>query len=452
MTISRDRRRRTQARRCRTFAARLALICAFFALAVFVTPAAVAFPLELQGHDWEGCSDLVELARAELGAEHVYVVDTLSLGELTPSDALLMIHPERNLDAEELSRFMRAGGRVILLDDFGKGGSLLEHFGMERVALPAKPAESLRDQPAFALAEAASGHPVVRNLTRVVTNHASGIKHPDLSVVLRVRGEHEGDVPLAVAGSVGNGRLFAMGDSSVAMNSMLRYSGNRALAVGLLHYALEDDTWGARGGRLYVMSGPFQQKGFYGSTDDRSELERRVRAAITRLKAEGIPKEAELGSAVLLACGLALWVLRRASRTYKRELPRYVAGTPVFAQGGIAGHVAMLTRKESSRSMAMVEWKRAFEEKLALVLGLSETHATTDVLKRAEDDLALSRSEKEELRRLLLRMAEIETLLLSRQDARLHRVKESEVIAAGRIVDALLKRMDALHKREGTPT
>ena len=86
---------------------------------------------------------------------------------------------------------MRAGGRVVMLDDFGRGDSLLRHFGMERVASPRRPAEFLRKNPQLALAEPASAHPVVADVSRVVTNHPTGLSHPDLSPVLKIRGNGE---------------------------------------------------------------------------------------------------------------------------------------------------------------------------------------------------------------------------------------------------------------------
>ena len=52
--------------------------------------------------------------------------------------------------------------------------------------------------------------------------------------MLRIPANGEADVILAVAGQVGKGRLFAMGDPSATMNQMLRYPGNRAFVAGLV--------------------------------------------------------------------------------------------------------------------------------------------------------------------------------------------------------------------------
>ena len=81
---------------------------------------------------------------------------------------------------------MRAGGRVVMLDDFGRGDSLLRHFGMERVPSPRRPAESLRHNPQLALAEPASAHPVVADVTPRRHEPPDRSRHPDLSPVLKI--------------------------------------------------------------------------------------------------------------------------------------------------------------------------------------------------------------------------------------------------------------------------
>ena len=176
------------ARRCarRVRFAKLAALLAVLVLTVVTR--AHAGPFDLAGTDWEGCGELVRLARAELGGSRVVVTSQIDFHELKPDDGLLLLYPEKTLDVDELSKFMRAGGRVVMMDDFGRGDSLLRHFGMERVASPRRPAEFLRRNPQLALAEPASAHPVVSDVSRVVTNHPTGLSHPDLSPVLKIRG------------------------------------------------------------------------------------------------------------------------------------------------------------------------------------------------------------------------------------------------------------------------
>ena len=192
----------------------------------------------------------------------------LDLHALTPADGVVIIHPERSLDVEGYARFLKAGGRLVLLDDYGTGDALLAHFGMDRVPMPAHPLESLRGNPSFAIAEPASMHPVVSDVARVVTNHATGIKHPDLTPVLEVRAVSGPPVLVAVAGAVANGRLLAVGDASIVMNSMLRYAGNKMFARNLLHYVRRRRRRrrgaSAGRGRVFLVEGAFEQVGTYG--------------------------------------------------------------------------------------------------------------------------------------------------------------------------------------------
>src|SRR6185369_6512064 len=74
------------------------------------------------------------------------------------------------------------------------------------------------------------------------------------------------DLSLTPSAATGKcGRLFAMGDPSAVMNSMLRYPGNRALAGRLVEYLVGDDTWGHRGGTLYIVTNDFTERGSFGN-------------------------------------------------------------------------------------------------------------------------------------------------------------------------------------------
>ena len=104
--------------------AKLAALLAVLAACTLgiATPAGAA-PFDLAGTDWEGCGELVRLARAELGGSRVVVTNQIDFHELKPDDGLLLLYPEKTLDVDELAKFMRAGGRVVMLDDFGRGDS-----------------------------------------------------------------------------------------------------------------------------------------------------------------------------------------------------------------------------------------------------------------------------------------------------------------------------------------
>src|SRR6185369_3138546 len=154
-------------------------------------------------------------------------------------------------------------------------------------------------------------HPVVAGVTRVITNHPTGIRHNDLSSLLVIRRQVGEPVHVAVAGMVGKGRFLAVGDPSIVMNRMLRYAGNRAFARGLIGYAADQDTWGKREGYIYVLSGAFEQKGAYGEEGgagaEWGERLRGVKDTVTTMRREGIPPAITYAFCVLLGLGLVIW-------------------------------------------------------------------------------------------------------------------------------------------------
>ncbi len=406
-------------------------------------------PFALDGNDWEGCSELVALAKDELGPRRVVPTGTLDYAALRPQDGVILLHPEKTLDTGSLSRFMRTGGRVAMLDDFGSGDALLEHFGLKRVPLPRHPAETLRQNPALAIAEPASLHPVVTDVTRVVTNHASGLAHPDLSPVLKIRGgDGEPDVLVAVAGAVGQGRLLVIGDPSVVMNSMLRYPGNRNLARGILRYVADDDVWGKRDGRIYLVANGFEQHGVYGEepgvATDLGERMRSLEDLFSSIRKDGAPPWLAYAVAVAVGLGLVMWVGTNAGRPHKAVAPRFTRAIPLAAQGGVAGHAAVVAAKGTARALALLELKGALEDELAGLMGMAEVPAPGTLLGEVAKGRLLDGEGLAALKALMLRMANVETLVLSRQAALMHKITDDEVLGTARrvrrIVDEAKKR------------
>jgi hypothetical protein len=365
----------------------------------------------------------------------------IDFGELKPEDGLLLLYPERSLDVEQLSKFMHAGGRVIMLDDFGRGESLLTNFSMKRLPIPRRPAESLRNNPQLALAEPASAHPVVADANRVVTNHPTGLGHPDLSPVLKIRAAgDEPDVMVAVAGAVGHGRLLAVGDPSIVMNSMLRYAGNKAFARGLVRYAVDADAWGQRGGRLFIASGSFEQKGsFGGESNTLSEWLRDFKDLMDQIRREGLPAILAWSAAAALGLALVIWVGSRAGRLHKPVMPRFTRSIPTVAQGGVAGHAAVIAAPQTTRVLAILELKSALEEQLTMLLGLSKVPGHQELLEQVARRGLLDGEGLHTLRRLLLRMSNVETMVVfQRSGGMVQSVRDSEVVSIARMVKQVL--------------
>lgn len=408
-----------------------------------VAPAARASPFDLAGSDWEGAADLVRLAQSELGSARVVLTAQIDFGALSPDDGLLLLHPERSLDVDELTRFMRAGGRVIMLDDFGRGESLLANFGLKRLPSPRRPLEYLRNNTQLPLAEPASAHPVVADVNRVVTNHPTGLSHPDLSPVLKIRASGQGgeqDVTVAVAGAVGQGRFLAVGDPSIVMNSMLRYSGNKSFARGLVRYAVDGDAWGKRGGRLYIASGAFAQKGAYGGERDAlGDFTRDAKDLLDQIRRDGLPAMLAWMASIALGLALVLWVGARAGRMHRPVAPRFVRRIPTVAQGGVAGHAAVIGAPHSTRVLAILELKSALEEHLTTMVGLSKVPGQQELLARIGDARILDTEGMHTLRRVLLRMSNVENMILfQRTGGRVQSIRDGEVVTLAHTVNQLI--------------
>lgn len=422
-------------------------------LILFGTPrVASAAPFDATDPGWEGTKALVDLARAELGESRVVAKNRLDWSALGPDDGLLVIHPDRTLDRDELAAFLRMGGRAAILDDFGAGERILSRYHITRVPAPLNPLQMLRDNRDLPLAEPVSEmmagrvagvHPVVADVQRLVTNHPTGFSHPDLSPVLRIRARGEADVTIAVAGQVGRGRLFAMGDPSAIINQMLRYPGNRAFAMGLVKYLVDDDAWGARQGKLHIVANRFEESGAFGAdntaTRELKDALRSVRSEVQKVGSDGLPAGALLGLAVLFAASLLLWVANQSARVYQHVIPRFARSHPLVAQGGVAGRAAVLSAPTTHRGLTLLEQKSAIEEELSSLLQLGPHTPLTAIVDILRERDLLPPKLLDDLRHLDKRLVRVELAVTSRKPVRVTREHIEEADAVGRAVIAAVR-------------
>ncbi|HMJ12001.1 MAG TPA: DUF4350 domain-containing protein [Polyangiaceae bacterium] len=396
-------------------------------LSLVAVPLGAAFSVNDEG--WEGTSELLEVARTKLGRERVQVVATLDFGELGPADGILVLAPRVPLDYAELSAFLRAGGRLAVLDDYGTGSKLLERFQIQRIQAPLRPARVLRQNSQLAIAVPAvqqvagheqGRHPVVADVDQLVTNHPTALTHPNLTPVLKIPAIGEPDAALAVTGIiVDRGRLFAMGDPSAVINLMLRYPGNRAFASGLVSYLVEADSWSPRGGKLYLLSGEFRQQGHYGGesgfADELREQFAGLLETFEEVRQGGLPGSFAVLLGAFLALASGVWTARVATRPYRRANPRYATAVPLVGQGGVAGRAAVLAAPTTHRALALLELKSALEEALMDKLGLARGASQTALLAEIDRQNLLDKQSSDELKRLFLQMTQAESQVLASQ-------------------------------------
>jgi hypothetical protein len=379
-------------------------LCVVVAALVLMFPGrAVAGAFDLNDASWEGCAELLDLAREELGRDRVVVLSTLDWEEIDAGDGILVLHPTKAMDQEEATSFMKAGGRMAILDDYGRGDRLLEHFKIRRRTLPSQPLAYLRGNPALAIATPAydtSGgevlglHPTVADVKQIVLNHGTGLVHPDLTPVLEVRVRGGDSIAIAVAGQIDGprdkGRLFAMGDPSAFINLMLRYPGNRAFAVGLVHYLADGDATDSRQGRLYIVANEFGERGSFGGvTPLRKTIDRKLEAALEafqELRDEGFPWWLHMAVATLAALIVLWWVVRALVRLYASRVPRFARAVPLVAQGGVAGRAAVLASDATPPALALLEIRSALVESLASHFGVSDGTPAGELVDRASQE------------------------------------------------------------------
>ncbi|MCB9558364.1 MAG: DUF4350 domain-containing protein [Deltaproteobacteria bacterium] len=212
----------------------LAVLCALF----WPSQARAQTDYLIDNTDWNGLSTFAEGVReADCAISAPARIDLAALAEHREA-ILLLIYPREQLPVESLVRFVRAGGRMLIADDFGSSAELLARFGIHRRPGVVIADNHYRDQPALPIAHPGPvSHPITRAVFRVVTNHPTAFEStlPSLLTFGPERGQ------LLVAGEFGRGRFAALADPSVLINRMQRFGGNRRLARQLLAFLLGDD-------------------------------------------------------------------------------------------------------------------------------------------------------------------------------------------------------------------
>lgn len=415
------------------------------------TPASASF--EFTEPRWDGAGAFLDLARAEIGRQRVVLDARIDWSALTAKDAVLFLHPTSAVDATEASAFVSAGGRLAVVDDFGQGDQLLRRFRIERIPAPARPDESHRGNPRLAFArpvktETASGktleHPMVSAVDHVVTNHPTAYgTGPDVELTpVLTLGDEAGNRQLfAAIGVIGDGRacgledgvpkspsarcgrLFAMADSSVFIDLMMGFEGNRELARGLVNYLVEDDSWGERQGRLFIVSNTFDQSGHFGGKDDFAhEVDRLLDNLETLLddaREEGLPEKALWLLALLAIGGTSAFAWQSSGKLYRRPTPRYARPQPLTAQPGAPGRAAVLSAPTTHGTLVLVELKSAAEEFLRHRLSLPRTASAHAILEAVTSRGALDTASSDELTNLFGRLERAEKALLASENLRI---------------------------------
>ncbi|MDB4985657.1 MAG: hypothetical protein JWN04_835 [Myxococcaceae bacterium] len=319
---------------------------------------------------WDGLDALLEVARdAQAPLSTGEVVD---LNKLEAHDALLVIGPESPLPTSALTAFLREGGRIALLDDFGSGERLLSAYQVSRAPAPDVEVPSLRGDPKLLLAYPASEHPLVDGVELLLTNGASALRHRDLKPVFTFG---HTDSALVLAGAVGAGRLVAVGDSSVLINQLMAVPSHEQFAKNLLAYLKRPS------GKLFLVDARTRFEGSYGGTNARglSQIDGFLKRVAHPDLPPGVLSLLSLGLCAICAVVIVGSLPRRSPYVRAELLPR----ATVYA--GFASRVSLSESDPPNLVWTLLDYRRELLSELGLRLGLTVPATSGSVVQRARD-------------------------------------------------------------------
>jgi len=182
--------------------------------------------------EWNGLLELVQLAQKQGCA--IVAGDELDWSALKKTDVLWFVYPRASVEPGKLSRFLGAGGRAVVADDFGAAGpALKEALRLSRGGVPvaARDIERYHDNPNLLVAHSQLGTPLGRSTESLVSNHPTAFQAGGLPVAF---GFGRGDALVVEEHFQGGGYAVAIADPSVLINNMLELDGNRAFAAALV--------------------------------------------------------------------------------------------------------------------------------------------------------------------------------------------------------------------------
>lgn len=201
---------------------------------------------------WEGTSEVREIAASSGGPMVIGQSTTVYSGQDPSQSTAVIFSPTAEYSPEAVERietFLRAGGTVVLAEDFNQpANALLDDLAVESRF----DGRLIRDErrhsrsPAFPVVRPVSNASLTADVSRLTFNHGTAITPgPNSTVLVNTSGyayfdtNRNGELddaetvrerPAVVQESVGDGTLVLVSDPSVFINAMLKEPDNRQFA------------------------------------------------------------------------------------------------------------------------------------------------------------------------------------------------------------------------------
>lgn len=272
--------------------------------------------------DWNGLLEFVELAR-EQGMD-LEVSSSIDYGDLTRDDVLIFVHPTNAIDVENAAEYVVDGGRMLVADDFGAAGPMLDRLDITRLRVEPgnlPHGNYVRGNAALPIFTSRGEHPLLRGVERVVANHPTVLTNVGGPVIA-----YDDGGGIVYDMNLGDGKVIVYGDASMLINHMLAVADNAALAKNTVDYLCQqrDQCSGQ------IVIGAFEQSGSYISPDKAQGREWSDRfddwnETLERVM-ENLPAAQLLYYlGILLAAGLSLYLAAVFPVRKSREYSHYIA-------------------------------------------------------------------------------------------------------------------------------
>ncbi|MDS0280801.1 DUF4350 domain-containing protein [Haloarcula onubensis] len=204
--------------------------------------------------DWDGTSQV--RAAAESADTPTTVARNVSAYATVPANRTLavVLSPDEPYgpEAEAIRSYVRAGGTLLVAEDYGRGGNeLLEAVGATaRIdGRPLRDEQRAGPSPAFPKASANASRPTTAGVDTLVLNHGSVVDPGNATTLANsssfsyLDGDRDGELddaeelaarPVLTTERVGRGTVVTVSDPSVFLNSMLERGNNGAFLAGLV--------------------------------------------------------------------------------------------------------------------------------------------------------------------------------------------------------------------------
>jgi hypothetical protein len=206
------------------------------ALIMFSAPGASAAPavepVTVENPDWNGLTRWYGAARA---ARLDIRLGPLDLSSLPPRAAVALIALETPPPVDDLLRFVREGGRLLIADEGPASAEILGALGLRLVPAPAGPSGPLPGVPGIGVVTPrATG--VFEGVGRLFVNHPAGFAPVDYDAAARF----DDGTPFAFHVAAGHGAVLAVADSSLFINLMQSVPDNARFAANVAGWLSED--------------------------------------------------------------------------------------------------------------------------------------------------------------------------------------------------------------------